>query len=274
MSEEFGSREVRGITLRGAPAREACFDLVDFESEMESRPDMTVESRQERLHRHMHGEMVVLECAAQCLVDFPDAPWELRMLLAMQASDEARHARLMYRRFVELGGTKGAFPVGAFEWGIAGMLDDVCARIAIVNRTFEAGLIDLLGGLRNIWREAGDHETAELLDGVLADEIVHVRFGNRWIKRMTEENPRLLIDIAQAVRFLSNALEVLDAPSETAHADGSEPSPGGVPAGGAPAVNIEDRLEADFTEEDVKAVLRQAGFQSILPHRLVEEAKA
>jgi hypothetical protein len=269
VSTEFGTREVRGITLRGLPAREGCFRLVDFESQMESQPGMGVLSRQERLHRHMHGELVVLESAAQSLVDFPDAPWELRMLLAMQASDEARHATLMYRRFRELGGTKGAYPVGAFEWGVAGMLDDVCSRIAIINRTFEAGLIDLLGGLRNVWREAGDHETAELLDGVLADEIVHVRFGNRWIKKLTEENPRMLIRIAAAVRFLSTALAALDTPQE--HARKSDPE---LAPGGTPAVNVADRLEAEFTEEEVKTVLRQAGFQSILPHRLVEEAKA
>lgn len=269
MSTEFGTREVRGVTLRGAPAREDCFHLVDFESEMESKPDMSVEARLERLHRNMHGEMVVLESAAQSLVDFPDTPWDLRMMLAMQAADEARHATLMYRRLRELGGSKGAYPVGAFEWGIAGMLDDVCSRIAIINRTFEAGLIDLLGGLRNMWREVGDHETAELLDGVLADEIVHVRFGNRWIKKLTEQNPRLLINIALAVRFLSTALAALDSPEERAGRDSSALAPGG-----KPAVNIEGRLEAEFTEEEVKNVLRQAGFHSILPHRLVEDAKS
>jgi uncharacterized ferritin-like protein (DUF455 family) len=269
MSREYGTREVHGVVLRGAPAREDCFRLVDFESEMESRPDMSVESRLERLHRNMHGEMVVMEASAQSLVDFPETPWELRMLLAMQAADEARHATLMYRRFQALGGSKGAYPVGAFEWGISGMLDDVCSRIAIINRTFEAGLIDLLGGLRNIWREAGDVETAELLDGVLADEIVHVRFGNRWIKKMTEENPRLLIKVATAVRFLSTALEALDTPETHERGEVSA-----LAAGGTPAVNVEDRLEAEFTEEEVKRVLRQAGFQSILPHRLVDEAKA
>jgi uncharacterized ferritin-like protein (DUF455 family) len=263
------TKVIRGVTLRQPPAREDCFRLVDSESAMESRPDMSLVSRRERLHRHMHGETVVLESAAQSLVDFPDAPWELRMLLAMQAADEARHAGLMYRRFKELGGTKGEFPVGAFEWAVAGMLRNIAGRIAIINRTFEAGLIDLLGNLRNVWRDVGDHETADLLDGVLADEIVHVRFGNRWIKRMTEQNPRVLIQVAAAVRLLSQALAAVDPEDGGVNQSGTELTPGQ-----KPAVNVEARLEAEFTEDEVKAVLRQAGFQSILPHRLVEEAKA
>ncbi len=259
----FPTKQIRGVT-------EACFHLVDSESEMESRPDMTLVARRERLHRNMHVEMVVLEAAAQSLVDFPDAPWELRVLLAMQASDEARHAGLMLRRFEELGGTKGEFPVAAFEWAVSGMLDSVVGRIAIINRTFEAGLIDLLGRLRNVWREVGDDETAELMDGVLADEIVHVRFGNQWIKKMTERDPALLIKVAMAIRFLVSALEAV-APEEdgVVNVSGME-----VDSDQRPVVDVEARLEAEFTEEEVKEVLRQAGFQSILPHRLVDEARA
>jgi hypothetical protein len=32
-------------------------------------------------------------------------------------------------------------------------------------------------------------------------------------------------------------------------------------------INVEGRLEADFTEEEVLEVLKKAGFQSILPGR-------
>jgi len=40
-----------------------------------------------------------------------------------------------------------------------------------------------------------------------------------------------------------------------------------------PAVNVEDRLAAEFTEAEVLEVLNQAGFRSILPAPL-KEARA
>ncbi|MDZ4673541.1 MAG: DUF455 family protein, partial [Gemmatimonadota bacterium] len=134
--------------------------------------------------------------------------------------------------------------------------------LAVQNRTFEAGLIDILGTMRNRWREAGDHETADLLEGILADEITHVRFANRWIKRVTEEEPRVLLKVAMAVRYLGTVLNQLAT------------APGALNAAGVeitedrrlpPSINVDDRRAADFTEEEVAEVLRQAGFRSILP---------
>ena len=106
------------------------------------------------------------------------------------------------RRLMELNGFKGEFPVANFEWGVTLMLEDLPGRLAIQNRTFEAGLIDVLGTLRTRWREAGDDTTADILEAILADEITHVRFANRWIKKMTETDPRVLLKVAMAVRFL------------------------------------------------------------------------
>ncbi len=123
------------------------------------------------------------------------------MALARQVSDESRHATLLYERLRELDGFKGEFPIANFEWGVTLMLEDLPGRLAVQNRTFEAGLIDILGTLRNRWREAGDDTTADMLEGILADEITHVRFANRWIKRLTEQDPRVLLKVAMAVRF-------------------------------------------------------------------------
>jgi len=206
-----------------------------------------------------------MEIAAQALVDFPDAPWDLRMRVARQAADEARHVLLLARRLDELNGHRGEFPVANYEWGVTNMVNTLPGRLAIENRTFEAGLIDLLGSLRTTWREAGDETTAEVLDAILSDEITHVRFANRWIRRLTEENPRVLLDVAMAVRFLARVNQAL------------EPAVGSVNAVGVaftaesrrpPAVDVDARLEADFTEEEVREVLRQAGFRSILPREV------
>ncbi len=258
------TKVVRGVRLRRDPAREACFRIAHSDAEMTTFDDMSAADKRERLHRHMNNETGALEIAALCVSDFPDAPWDLRMRLARQCADEARHATALYRRLRQLGGTKGEFPIGNYEWGVTGMLEDLPGRLAVQNRTFEAGLIDLLGALRAVWREAGDDTTADLLDAVLADEIVHVRFANQWIRRLTEQDPRTLIQVASAVRFLAAATA------------GIAPRPGERDASGrdlaanwhTPAVNVDGRLEAEFTEGEVLEVLRQAGFRSILPTHL------
>ena len=253
---------VRGVELHADPAREACFTVVDTDDQMMDWPDMSPTSQRERLHRHMNNECVAMEIAAQALVDFPAAPWDLRMAIARQTSDEGRHVAVLRKRFLELGGTKGEFPVANYEWTVVGMLDNLPGRLAVQNRTFEAGLIDLLGTLRDTWRAQGDHHTADLLEGILADEITHVRFANRWIKRLTVEQPRVLLQVAQAIRYLravntavgpvvgeTNAVGVVRDASRQL----------------APAVFVEGRLEAEFTPDEVAEVLRQAGFRQIVP---------
>ena len=262
---DFGTKDVRGISLRGDPEREPCFTVVHTDAELQDWPDMSEMSRRQRLHRHMNNEVVSMEIAAQCIVDFPDAPWDLRLSLARQVADESRHTEMLLRRLVALNGFKGEFPIANFEWSVTMMIPDLVGRLAVQNRTFEAGLIDILGELKTRWQEAGDGETAEMLETILADEIVHVRFANRWIRQTTRENPRRLLDVAHAIQFLARAFDQLS------------PSPGEVNAAGvvltealiaerrrAPAVNIGDRKIAEFTDDEVAEVLRQAGFRSLV----------
>ena len=50
--------------------------------------------------------------------------------------------------------------------------------------------------------EAGDPETAALMDALLADEVQHVRYANRWLKQMAQENPRTLLQVAAGIQLL------------------------------------------------------------------------
>lgn len=256
------TKVVQGVTLRQDPMREECFTVVQTDREMHEWPDMSEISRRERIHRHMNNETGALEIAAQCLADFPDAPWELRMLLARQCWDESRHVTLLYSRLQELGGRKGEFPIANYEWSVTCMLDDLPGRLAVQNRTFEAGQMDLLGNLPARWREVGDEKTAHVLEGILNDEIQHVRFANQWLKRMAHEDPRVLLKVAMAMRFLASANAALASQPGEINAVGTvlrDPKDKVVP------VNVEARREADFTEAEIYEILRQAGFHSIVP---------
>jgi hypothetical protein len=176
------------------------------------------------------------------------------MSLARQCWDEVRHSRLLFRRLQEIGGRKGEFPVMNYEWSVTCMTDSVWARIAIQNRTFEGGEIDLLRRLVRMWSEAGDVVTAELLEGILADEIQHVRYSNQWFQRVAKEEPKTLMKLASAVGFVRSVTKAM------------EPSPGETNAVGVDLTgfehvdvlaNVDDRRLAGFTEAEVAEVLRQ-----------------
>ena len=259
---EIGTLELAGLTLRADPARDACFTVVRRDAEMHEFEGDDERARLEMVHRHMTNEITSLDIAADCLAAFPDAPWDLRLELARQCWDEARHVSVLHRRLLELGGRKGEFPISVFEWNVTCALPTLPGRLATQNRTLEAGAMDVVAGLVRGVRDAQDTDTAEVLDGILADEVQHVRFANRWIERLVREDPRTLMAVASAVRFLAQANAAFQS------APGERNAVGKVmegPQARVPAVNVEDRRRAEFSEEEIHEILRQAGFRSLLP---------
>lgn len=254
-------KTVRGATLRRDPAREPCFTVVHLHKDLHDYEGMAPVSQRQRVHRQMHNEMQNLEIAAQALVDFPDAPWGLRLEIARQCWDETRHTAVFRERLREMGGRKGEFPVMNYEWGVTEMLDSLPARLAVQNRTFEGGEIDLLRQQQRMWTEAGDEHTASLMDALLADEVQHVRYANRWLKQLARENPRTLLQVAAGIHRLRQVTAAL------------APLPGEVNAVGVDLTafvhvdvyaNVEDRRLAEFTEEELAELLRQEGFGSVV----------
>jgi uncharacterized ferritin-like protein (DUF455 family) len=260
--KEIGYIQIGDIKLRDDPARETCFTVVRDESEMHEYDGTGEVARRELVHRHMSNEITSLDIAAQCVAEFPEAPWGLRLQLARQCWDETRHVMALHRRLREMGGRKGEFPISTFEWNVTCALDSLAGRLATQNRTFEAGAMDVVGGLIRGLRAAGDDRTADLLDGILVDEIQHVRFGNRWIKTMAESDPRVLLKVAMAVRFLAHMNATLQMPAGEANPVGKVFED---PTERIPAVNVEDRRLAEFSNEEIHEILRQAGFRSLVP---------
>jgi uncharacterized ferritin-like protein (DUF455 family) len=196
------TKVVRGIVLRRDPAREPCFEIVHLHDEIPDIGGLGPEHRRQRVHREYNQEVQNLEVTALCLVDFPDAPWELRFELARQCWDESRHAALYYRRLKEMGGWKGMFVIANLDWSVVAMLDSLAARLAVQHRTFEAGSLDSQHQAIPQWREMGDNATADIMEAVEADEIPHVSFANDWLKRLADAEPRTVLQIAAAITWL------------------------------------------------------------------------
>jgi uncharacterized ferritin-like protein (DUF455 family) len=244
---------VRGVQLRRDAAREQCFTVVHLHTELRLSNDSSDASKREALHRDVNNEIQSLEISAQTLIDFPAAPWDLRLQLARQCWDETRHARLFYRSLVELGGRKGEFPIANHEWSVVCALDSLPARLTVQNRTFEGGSLDTLRKAGETLRQNGEENIAEVMETVLADEILHVRFANQWINRLRQENPRTVLEIARAMNFLQTVNAAL------------APLPGEVDIEGqsyagvdhSVRTNVQDRAHASFTAKEIVELSRK-----------------
>ena len=189
-------------------------------------------------HRQMNEEIDSLEASAQALVDFPDAEWDLRLALARQCADEARHA-MAFRRHVERrGGRIGQFPVLNFQYRIITAHDDITSRLVIQNRSFEAGGLDAIVFGIGEARAQGDEDLAEFYEAQLADEITHVRFANEWIHKALKRDPRTVLRIGMVMQAAARAFHFVM---------GAEGIEG---ADYPPAVQA--RREAGFTEAEVQ----------------------
>jgi uncharacterized ferritin-like protein (DUF455 family) len=196
----------------------------------------------EFFHRQMNEEVDSLECSARNLSDFPDTPWELRMSLARQCVDEARHARMFRRIFESRGGRVGEYPVINFQYRIVMNLDSLISRLAVQNRSFEAGGLDAIKSGIELASQNGDEELVALYEAQVADEISHVRFANDWIRRATADDPRTVLQIGAALNQATEAFQIVM---------GSEATDGvHYPA------DVSGRQEAGFTDQEVEQAIQ------------------
>lgn len=193
------------------PARDARFDVRDVHEELQNFPSGHSELVPEFLHRQMNEEVDGLEMTARNLVDFPEAPWELRMAMARQCYDEARHVEVFRRAFERRGGVVGQYPVMNFQYRILMRIESLIGRLTVQNRSFEAaGIEAILGEIMERSKREEDADLAELFDAQLADEVQHVRYANVWVKKLMEINgPRSLMDIARATAQAGAAIKLI-----------------------------------------------------------------
>jgi len=112
--------------------------------------------------------------------DLPDAFYDDWVGVAL---DEAEHFHLLNRRLAELGVAYGDLPAHDGLWQAAlDTRDDLLARLAIVPMTLEARGLDTAPGAVRDLRRLGDHETADILELIVREEVPHVAAGVRWFE--------------------------------------------------------------------------------------------
>jgi uncharacterized ferritin-like protein (DUF455 family) len=123
------------------------------------------------------------------LAEFPELPWEMRMELAHQMWDEARHIEIVAKAVEdELDGTLGYGPWSLLWWWMQNDPDPL-RRLTVTNSWAEANLMQTLREWRTAAERHGRPRIAELCDYLQADERTHVMLGTDWIRELTKDDP-------------------------------------------------------------------------------------
>jgi uncharacterized ferritin-like protein (DUF455 family) len=158
-----------------------------------ARPDAPDAARQ-LMHGIFVGEIQALEGAGRTCFDFPtgkvteeapDAvPFELKLDMARQCWDEARHVEISCKLSDWMGSEIGEFSESPFLYEAACNPDPVL-RLTGVNRALEGLAIDVFNTMREFGDKAGDPVLEFCEDWMLADEVTHVKMGSDWLRRLT-----------------------------------------------------------------------------------------
>lgn len=149
----------------------------------------TNEGKLHLLHDLLNSEFITVERMGRILADCPDIPWQMKVDMAHQAWDEARHAEIVQRRLEELGGHVGMFPTSCFGWEQDVNRPDPLERLALSNMTFESESCKHLRDWIAKAKKTGDTRSQQLVEFLLADEVNHVLYGVHWIDELTKDDP-------------------------------------------------------------------------------------
>ena len=155
-----------------------------------SRPDATDAARS-LMHGIMVGEIQALEGAGRTCFDFvtgEEAPFALKLDMARQCWDEARHVEISVKLSEWMGTELGQFIENTVLFAAACSQDTVL-RLAGVNRALEGLAIDVFTTMKEFGELAGDPYLAFCEDWMLADEVTHVKMGSVWLRKITEDDP-------------------------------------------------------------------------------------
>ena len=136
------------------------------------------------------------------------------------------------------------FPESTFLFECA-CADDPALRVAGVNRGLEGLACDVFRDMIRYAEKTGDDTMRQAVDYVLADELTHVRFGSEWVKEFTQGDPARFERAQEFRRQVDKQFSFGGARSEREDA--------------AIPIAWQDRLEAGFTEEELKDLAQVSG---------------
>ena len=147
------------------------------------------------MHGIFVGEIQALEGAGRTCFDFEtgdgreQAPFAMKLDMARQCWDEARHVEISCQLGMHMGSEIGEFAEQTMLYEAACNPDPVL-RLTGVNRALEGLAIDVFTTMKNFGTSLSDPVLAFCEDWMLADEVTHVKMGSDWLRKLTVNDPQ------------------------------------------------------------------------------------
>src|SRR3954470_13383749 len=170
------------------------------QSEKDNRQGFRIEnpdapdSARSLMHGIFVGEIQALEGAGRTCWDFDtgdgreEAPFALKLDMARQCWDEARHVEISCKLSDHMGSEIGEFGEQVLLYEAACNPDPVL-RLTGVNRALEGLAIDVFNTMKEFGAASTDPVLEFCEDWMLADEVTHVKMGSDWLRRLTAKDP-------------------------------------------------------------------------------------
>lgn len=216
-------------------------DPAQFRAKYNAADEWSIEGFRDKFHQLLYGEVETTDRMGKMIAEFPDLPWEMRMELAHQMWDEARHIEIVAKACEEELGAELGYGPWSLSWWWMQNEEDPLRRISVTNSWAESNLMSTLRQWKIQAEKRGYDRIAELSDYLQADELTHVKLGTNWIRKFTEKRPeyreQLLKWSNDAVRHIQSFYGEVYGSPETA-----EPRFSFVQGGAEPAATPNSRI--------------------------------
>lgn len=176
----------KALTTPGAPGRPDVLRMRRSEGRAPFPPIHRLVDEEQRgrlLHFFANHELLATELMALVLLKFPEAPTAFRRGIVRTLQEEQTHTQWYLTRMEQCGVQFGELPLNRFFWDAVAPMETPLDYVTRLSLTFEQANLDYAKHYSAILREAGDPQTAAILDQIYRDEIAHVGYGLRWFRR-------------------------------------------------------------------------------------------
>ena len=142
----------------------------------------TNEGKAIALHFFANHELLAIEMMAQALIAFPDISIKNKKTLVATIQDEQKHFSLYCSRLSEFGVKFGDYPLNSFFWSQMNKIETFEQFYSLVAITFEQANLDFAKYYGDLFRSMGDNKTADIMNTVYEDEIIHVSRGRKYLE--------------------------------------------------------------------------------------------
>ena len=135
------------------------------------------------LHFFANHELLAVELMALALLKFPDAPDSFRKGILRTLQEEQNHTRWYLERMKDCDLQFGDHHLSPMIWSHISSMESPLDYVSRLSLTFEQANLDYAHHYSKVLARAGDQKSANLLAKIYKDEIAHVGYGLKWLRR-------------------------------------------------------------------------------------------